>query len=676
MITIEKFERATVLDTWVWKTHMAKVGLEYSHSVPGIDDTMLTPYDFIFRIHQGEDGYVTLEYDGIQEWIMKPCLIPRLYLVPHYDILYSTFESIAPVLNRDSSSTCYRESGVAVLHGDDVNHPLVILSTAKHDRLLMTRPLFSTTRLSALLDRFFDSHLPIDFSADMYATLNPDLKNMGTLRLKHHYWNYHEREKRVYKLDLPLDFNTDEYQRLNPDLAQMNSLELRMHYHSVGKHDRERIYKIQLPNDFNPLVYRHLNQDLLHLSDVEASKHYYLHGQYENRRYNDKFFDADIFCSKNNIDIHSVHDIYGEYLKDIRKHKHLYFEEYIDSLFIEPDKKYILLIDHDSDMLGASKFLFQLFLILSTTYADTDVIIKYCQPDEINTFDAIPNENLVCYHNDPTLLFMLYEHYKPVVMYMNSCNWAMKLVTPYIPQDIRILHSHEIFEHYLLSTTLHPDFVVSKRIALQYEQYYGYEPGIQPPILHDIPLIKSQALQKMDTLPVSPTGHMFDSNRITIGMCGGISARKNYSLFHTMACHYPQYNFLWIGGYQYTDEPNVFFVAFTENPYLYFYHCIDYFLLFSVQDPCPYVILENILLGTPIIVFDENIYFHHQGLSQYYSVDGAISFENCIYAIESFVKDKKNNESSPDRETYIYSNFSSPTTVLATIDQRVNARPS
>ena len=43
------------------------------------------------------------------------------------------------------------------------------------------------------------------------------------------------------------------------------------------------------------------------------------------------------------------------------------------------------------------------------------------------------------------------------------------------------------------------------------------------------------------------SNRILDKSKITIGMCGQISERKNYKLFIKVSILYPNYNFMWIG---------------------------------------------------------------------------------------------------------------------------------
>jgi hypothetical protein len=162
---------------------------------------------------------------------------------------------------------------------------------------------------------------------------------------------------------------------------------------------------------------------------------------------------------------------------------------------------------------------------------------------------------------------MLYDKIKPKVVYLNSCNYAISKVYKYIPEHVRILHSHEIFDHYLISKEIMPDYVVCNLIADQYFQYYKKTPNVQPPFLKDIDNILLLSTENIELIS-NQYGNL-DLKKITIGMCGQITERKNYELFISMSKIYLNYNFIWIG-----DTSNIL------DEYVNIYHINQILLLF------------------------------------------------------------------------------------------------
>jgi glycosyltransferase involved in cell wall biosynthesis len=249
-------------------------------------------------------------------------------------------------------------------------------------------------------------------------------------------------------------------------------------------------------------------------------------------------------------------------------------------------------------------------------------------------------------------------------------------VIDFIDPTIIVLHSHEIFEHYLLSEKYTPYYVVSQRIAQQYVDRGFVSPRVQPAVLQNIDEILEKSNEPVDLKSIRNQFGIMNPEKITIGMCGQISERKNTRLFIDVAKAFPQYNFLWVGGdtninVDMVSNPNIYHIPFTINPYKYYKQIYDYFILFSKFDPCPYVILENILLETNIITFSENIYTDHKHpltADFYHEMQGAITFDLCKEAIDSFVCYKKPLHSKGEGREYIELYFRQPSSIYLLFD--------
>jgi hypothetical protein len=370
----------------------------------------------------------------------------------------------------------------------------------------------------------------------------------------------------------------------------------------------------------------------------------------------------------------------------MRQHKNSYFTDYVNKHSVNSDYKYIFLVNHDYCLFGANHYMYLLFNILNNKYQNTNIKPLLCEVEynpQLLIKYSICQNHVIEYKNDPTLLYMLYEHFQPKLVYLNSCNFAIFNVYKYIPKDITILHSHEIFEHYLLAKINVPNFVVSHRIAQEYNTYYKNDnnyiiPLVRPPFLSNIEEILTLSNENIDV--ISNGFGIIDMNKITIGMCGQITNRKNYQLFIEVSKHYPQYNFIWIGDDNnvFTKYNNIYYITHTNNPYKYYKQVIDYFILFSHQDPCPYVILENIALETKIITFAKNIYTEHKSdliNDFYFEYPNEINLNNCIDAVNKFVKIKKQNlkiTKSNKGQKYIDKYFSFPHHIYQKIENILN----
>jgi hypothetical protein len=529
-----------------------------------------------------------------------------------------------------------------------------------------------------------------DFNISEYRALNSDLTNMSDSDIVKHYLDYGKKENRLCKLeDIPADFDCSIYKKLNNDLEYLSDVNLKKHWCLNGKKEN-RLYKQTLPSNFIPSMYLFLNPDLeKYTTDLELEIHYEKYGKDEKRKYIDESFDAEYFVSKNNyknISSSNVKECFNEYTKNINQHKNKYFKDKLKNAyqFYFDYRKIIFLVNHSDSFYGASNYLYLLFNKLKNIYKnkkfyllDIRYSIKVTQKYKINKNEILE------YHGDPTMLLGYYNKLNPELIYFNSYNYSYYHAIKYIKKEKYILHSHEIKDHYVLSQTQNPDFVVSSIISKQYtDRSTEHYPKIQPPFISNCNEIFNKANENFVF-----NCNVTQKNKINICMCGEITERKNYKLFIEVAKVFKQYNFIWIGGdatksYIFNDIDNVIHVPFVNNPYRYYKQVVDYFILFSQSDPCPFVILENILLGTPIITFKNNIYTSHKNcvnqdksdiLDFYNEYDGSISLNNCIDAINTIVKTKKTKYNqivnSQKGLKYINKYFSEPTEIVKYIDK-------
>ena len=516
-------------------------------------------------------------------------------------------------------------------------------------------------------------NIPNDFDVSVYKELNPDISTLTDNQAKSHYIQYGKNEGRLYKIEnIPNDFDVNMYKEINYGLDTLTDIEAKAHYIQYGKNEG-KLYKIEnLPDDFDVNIYKKLNPDLETLNDNQLKLHYSQHGYKEDRIYKDIHFNKEHFCKINN---YIGNNPYKKYIEDIRQEKNSYFKEQINQIII-PNKNSILLVNHDNKLYGANHYMYSLFLFLKDKYKDT-INIFLCEINyNSSLYDkySIKKEDVFEYQHDPTLLYMLYQKIQPKVFYLNSCNYAIYQVYKYIPENRRILHSHEIFTHYLLSKKVMPDYVVSEVISNQYVQLYKKQPKIQPPFISNIDNILE--LSKEFVEPIYNNYNTLDTTKITIGMCGQITERKNYKLFIEMSLHFSFYNFIWIGDSSpvFDEYKNIYHIKSTHNPYKYFKKIIDHFILFSLEDPCPYVILENILLESNIITFKNNIYYYHTHETlkdMFINYDGSISKKTCVDAIYKYVNCKKKNNKN-NGYNYIKTYFNKPSQVEDKMDELLN----
>jgi len=481
--------------------------------------------------------------------------------------------------------------------------------------------------------------------------------------IKFNYDNYN-----ISKNTIPSNFKPEIYREINPDLKKLNDVECINHYIFYGINENRKyiIDFSKLPSNFDVYQYKYFNPDLQKMNNTQCINHYIEHGVKEERKYKDIYFCKDYFCQKYNYK--KTDDIYLKYINDLTQEKNNYFKIYIDTIKIDISQKYLLLVNHDNKCFGASHYLYLLYNLLKQKM--TYIQILLCEVNINNIILQnynINKENVIEYKNDPTLLYLLYKKINPKIIYFNSCNDSIYNIYSYIPKEICIYHSHEVKKHYILSNKITPDFVVSNKIL----KLYSTPPLVQTPIISSI-----EHIIELSNEPVEEIRNNFgiiDLNKINIGMSGQITDRKNYKLFIEISILYPQYNFIWIGDNSnvFNNYSNIYHIKHTLNPYKFYKQILDYFILFSLIDPCPYVVLENILLETYIITFRDNIYYNHKDeiiKNIYNEYPSNINKHSVIDSINIYVKNKKIIKTDYGKQ-YIEKNFTNINNIITKINE-------
>lgn len=476
-----------------------------------------------------------------------------------------------------------------------------------------------------------------------YKQINPSSQNLTDKQIIAIFFSEFNMKSNI---DIfPDDFDIKLYRIIVPETEKMSDIELIKKCCDDGEIN-PRYKELKLPKKFDVCVYKELNNDLKIMSDHDAIKHYVNSGKYEGRKYIDKYFDKQYFAKKYCYDIDDI-NLYSKYIADIRQEKCEGIHKRIAKMNPNDRKKYIILVNHDDSIYGASIYIYYLFLYLKKKYHKDNSIKVNLATIRYDTmlFDkfGIHERDVIEYHNEPTLLCHVYLKYKPKIFYLNSCNDIYTKIYPYLNKNNVILHSHEVCDHYFKDIL--PDYVVSDRIAHQY-RIKCHKPNIQPPVLFNIDEIFKLCNEPIDYEIKNAHGVMNNKN-INIGMCGSICQRKGYNIFIEISKQYPNHNFIWLGGEKtnvFNGLSNVYHIYYEANPFKYYRKIFDYFILFSLIDPCPYVVLENILVETNIITFKNNIFADHtHELTKlfYKEMKCSISIENCKKAIDTHVKNKK-----------------------------------
>jgi glycosyltransferase involved in cell wall biosynthesis len=318
-----------------------------------------------------------------------------------------------------------------------------------------------------------------------------------------------------------------------------------------------------------------------------------------------------------------------------------------------PDiKKDIILVNHNHTLNGAAHSLYTLYGYLKDS--GKDVLVLDTFPNEIffSKYN-VSKSDVIYYEKDAVLLYHMCKKFQKRILLFNSINDEIANVSCWFDRDSIILFSRETKDYYMSKSMLFPDFVLTERIR----SVYPNRPKVQPPIL------SKNILAKIDEeIKQSVRIEGLDPHKITLGMCGTLTSRKNYKLFLEVAAKLPQYNFVWVGG-GLIDQPtstNFFHVPYTEYPFKY-YNLLDYFVLFSEHEPFGNVVTENLYVGNKVLTFRDNIYVEHNDLSLkdvYFEYPGRINFNNTVkHILENCTQKKPYNEDLAGRQ-YVIKNYS------------------
>jgi hypothetical protein len=458
-------------------------------------------------------------------------------------------------------------------------------------------------------------------------------------------------------MEIEDDFDEEFYESVLPEVkgyyegSQLSKRERYYHHYlNYGRYlyknpkdaEKKLFGDVEITNDFDENIHEKRHPEVKEymiymgdwLSNLSKRKRYYHH--YSN------------YCVPG-CDASSLKEV-KEYTQNIRKNLIESQEKY------ERHKESIVLVNHVSNPYGATHYLLNLFKLLKSKG------VKVCLLDEIVNESlyskySIDTKDVISYEQDLLLLCYIYEKLKPKVFYLNSIRGIfidfIGLNNPNV-----ITHSHEIADVYGRYDLL-PTYVVSERIQKEFEERYNHKPDIQPPIFLDETLELIDNELKKEFPKVSNHKGYMNNSKITIGMCGQTETRKNPGLFAEVSKLYPEYNFLWVGGEKahFAEIDNLYHVPVVQLPFVY-YKLMDYFILFSQEDPCPYVVLENLYVNNKVIAFKNNIFTDHkceQTKNIYYEFKGEISMESVRYMINKYVSEKaKRNGSGKD---YVKNNF-------------------
>lgn len=469
-----------------------------------------------------------------------------------------------------------------------------------------------------------------------------------------------------------LNLDCNKYRRHNPVLAKSTDQECTEHFllHGEKRTDipfwsskKEDLFqKIinclgTIPKEFDINQYKLVHRDIEKESDLYVVYHYltsngtFQHSYIEPlHEHKDVLFDREFFCKRYNVS--NFRDAYQTYVEDIRLIKSQVVLDVIEN--ISPTERDFVLVDHNSNINGASHSLFILANFLKSENKSIIILTPQTIGEVICNKYELKAEDFISYKEDPTILFWLCKNIQSPKIIMNSINGAMSHTMRWIERDRLVLFSREIKQDYMRLSCYEPDIVITKLISDTYDSL----PLIQTPIC-------PQFLQSRIYSDYEEEVHFkeMDITKVTIGMCGSLTERKNFRMFLEVAELLPDYNFIWIGGEKMdTTLQNVYHITDTATPFKY-YKLIDYFVLFSECEPFGNVVVENLLLNKKVLGFRDNVWFDFKDeltKYNYFEFQGKITTENAINHILNIATRKQSHEKYMDAPSnlYVRENFS------------------
>ena len=392
---------------------------------------------------------------------------------------------------------------------------------------------------------------------------------------------------------IPINFDWKIYLEFNRDLTKngiLSQTQAEDHYIRHGNKEN-RVYSREgiltaLPEDFDWRIYNILNPDIaLRFNTKESSEnHYRAFGHKENRQFRSSL----TYEALSNL-------LHNQNINDN----------------IDNTDSCIALINHESSLTGAPIFLQDLANWMCQYHSN--IIFIDCVPN--SHYKLNKNIRKYYYFKDANKLKNILDNLNNLdIIYSNSVNSIVESIDvfkKYIHKTV--FHLHECREdidrvlnnnlQYIVDNSYKTIFV-AKNIAKNCNVDKHHKVSLCPEFIEKN---RTDYILSQSQIDIKP------KEKITIGMCGTNCHRKNPKLFASLARLNPEYDFIWIGAdiTQTIDSPkNLKSIPETKNPYIHL-NDIDYFLLTSKRDPCPIVVLENLLLNNKLILLHDNIRYEH-----------------------------------------------------------------
>lgn len=408
---------------------------------------------------------------------------------------------------------------------------------------------------------------------------------------------------------LPPSFDWKEYAALNYDLRDLGPQDLAQHYRYHGSREGRPHAAPPLPIGFSPAEYRAMNWDLRAASDAESAAHYRLHGAREGRAFRDPSRPPSL-----------SDDAY------------LTFSD-LSAPWPGPEPE-LAIVTHELSLTGAPHYA----CLLARAAAQRGLRVALLHP-AVDVQGVVERYGLngvqLLPFQGPRPLLVLLRLLKPRLAYFNSGSSAtsavvLELLRARVGPPV-FLHSHESSEHFVPAEVT-PDAVVSERIAAEWARRGRARPAVLPPF---VPPDTARELAAF-----AEGRPRRESRRLCAAMCGSLTERKGYKIFAAAAALCTEVDWIWVGGDKAPDcfegLANVRHVLGTPAPHRHLVEA-DVFVLTSDVDPCPYVVIECLVMGLPVIVWSENILTDHdgRGLRCFQQLPGSVNAAELARAVRA-----------------------------------------
>lgn len=538
-----------------------------------------------------------------------------------------------------------------------------------------------------------------DFDPASYRFLNPDLKNMDEQELLAHFKVHGYKEGRFYRI--PEELNIREYLTYNKDLSHMSDYEGIIHYLQHGKKEGRISSTKGLRFNFKPDAYRLMYPDLNNLDDIECVIHIIKFP----RKYDDRWYDGyTSYLSDNLLELNIIRQnlldglpynfspsVYlSSFGADEKIVPHIHYNQNsvtecrpFRAMSALKEGSSVFFVAHNSELTGAPIYVANLINYYATNNIFTNMVLLIPFPYNDDGYKNILgnyNVSILHYYNDIHIFYHLVIKYDPIFIYFNSIFTHFDKVHINQLALKSIFHFHE--DIFKLSMTYRNNIlslIKDRRVYTINEKMRQtmFSHGIKSDI--NANFLSTHTLQVLKNIYIKKPRRKL-SGKLLIGMVGIICDRKGFDIFVKSAKELPEYNFMWIGGEEcdiqsYCSELPGNMTHITAVPqHEVFKHVsnFDWFFMTSRMDYNPYVALEAMYLGVPLIYLDGNIWQTYPKSTYIRTIkDHYNDYKKIVPQLKLILQTPVTGQQMHDLHVYVATNFNKPAGPVGTGTLRV-----